>query len=344
MVRWTEATDETTHDLAEPGPGFEIESPRRRRGAVTFLLGVFTLVFLAYGVVRVLSLETLVDNALLVGAMALTPYAAAGCFLLLILTFLLKRRILALVALVVALSLGALLGPRYLSEGQPDAGGAHLRVMAANLFLGRADARAVVDLVRQQEVDILAMPELTPDAVSALDRAGLAELLPYRVFDDRPGGDGSGIAAKFPLRKVAPMPDTVLSQPSAVVDLPGWDDLELTAVHVQPPLTDEDVRVWRDELAVLPRVTPDKHVRILAGDFNATLDHAAFRTLVDRGYADAGEESGDGLDATWSSLPTGPPLTIDHIVVDSRCAVSSYNVFDVPGSDHNAIVAEVILP
>jgi hypothetical protein len=30
--------------------------------------------------------------------------------------------------------------------------------------------------------------------------------------------------------------------------------------------------------------------------------------------------------------------------VDTRCAIGSYAVFDVPGSDHNAIVSEVILP
>jgi endonuclease/exonuclease/phosphatase family metal-dependent hydrolase len=216
--------------------------------------------------------------------------------------------------------------------------------MAANLYLGQADARAIVNFVREHQVDVLTLPELTPTEVSALDDAGLAEVLPYRMFEDRPGGDGSGIAGKFPLRKVILMDETVLGQPSVVVDLPDRDDVELTAVHVQPPLYDEDVPTWRAELAGLPEATPDKRVRILAGDFNATLDHTPFRDLVDRGYADAAEETGKGFDHTWSSLPTGPPLTIDHIVVDVRCAISSYAVYDVPGSDHNAILAEVVLP
>jgi endonuclease/exonuclease/phosphatase (EEP) superfamily protein YafD len=343
MVRWTEAPEEPTYDLAEPD--FEPEPRRRRRrGFVTFLLVVPALAFLAYGVLRVFSLDNLVDNAFLIGVTTLTPYFAAGGLLLALVTALFRRRVLALVVLVIALVLGVLLGPRYLSEEQPAAGGPHLRIMAANLYLGQADPKTVVDLVRRQKVDVLALPELTPAAVSALDDAGLANLLPYRVFDDRVGGDGNGIAAKFPLRKIILMPESVLSQQSAVVDLPGRADLELTAVHVQPPLSDPNVRVWRNELGELPRATPDKRVRILAGDFNATLDHGAFRDLVDRGYADAGEEAGEGLDPTWSSLPTGPPLTIDHIVVDSRCAISSYAVFDLPGSDHNAIISEVILP
>jgi endonuclease/exonuclease/phosphatase (EEP) superfamily protein YafD len=342
MARWTEAPAEPTYDLDAPG---DVDEPRRRRrGSVTALLTVLALLFLAYGVARVISLDDLVDLAFVAGAMALTPYAIAGCLLLAVVTFVLRRRMLALLVLVVALSLGALLGPRLLSEEQPQATGTHLRIMAANLYIGRADARTIVNLVRRQQVDVLTMPELTPAEVSALDNAGLAELLPYRAFDARPGGDGTGVAANVPLRQVILMPETTLSQPSVVVDLPGRDDVELTAVHVQPPLYDEDVRTWRTELAGLPRATPGDRVRILAGDFNATFDHAAFRNLIDRGYADAAEETGYGLDATWSSPPTGPPLTIDHIVVDNRCAISSYAVYGLPGSDHNAIIAEVVLP
>jgi endonuclease/exonuclease/phosphatase (EEP) superfamily protein YafD len=359
MVRWTEAPEEYDLDESADGghgadrhrdggnDGYDggYDPPRRRRrGFVTFVLALFALAFLAYGVARVLSFDDFVDNALLVGGMAVTPYVIAGGALLAVVTFAFRRRVLALVVFVIALSLSALLGPRALSEEQPDADGAHLRIMAANLYLGHADARAIVDLVRQQQVDVLAMPELTPTEVTALDRAGLAELLPYRVFDDRPGGDGNGIAANVPLRKVILMPDTVLSQQSAVVDLPGRDDIELTAVHIQPPLSTQDVRTWRTELGELPEVTPDERVRILAGDFNATLDHAAFRDIIDHGYADAGEESGAGLTSTWSSFPTGPPLTLDHIVVDSRCAISSYAVHDLPGSDHDAIISEVVLP
>lgn len=338
MVRWSEATDEVGY---EPVDDYAEPEPRRRSGKVTFLLAVLALAILAYGVVRVLSLE---NNAFLIGAMALTPYVVAGAVMLTFVTLLLRRWFLGLAVLVVTLSLSSLLGPRFLAEEQPAANGPHLRIMAANLHLGQADARALVNLVRQHKVDVLTMPELTPTAVSALDRAGLSKLLPYHVYDARPGGDGSGIASNLPLRQIVLVDESTLSQPSAVVDLPGNEDIEVTAVHVQPPLTDADVRTWRTELADLPRSTPDKRARILAGDFNATHDHVAFRDLIDHGYADAGEETGKGMQTTWSSWPTGPPLTIDHIVTDTRCAISSYAVHDLPNSDHKAILAEVILP
>ncbi|GAB1514868.1 endonuclease/exonuclease/phosphatase family protein [Actinophytocola sp. KF-1] len=333
------ATGEVAYDPVEDIDDFE---PRRRSGKVTFLLFVLALALLGYGVVRVLSLEN--TNAFLIGAMSLTPYVVACAGVLTLLTLVLRRWVLGLAVLVMTLSLASLLGPRFLAEEQPDAKGPHLRIMSANLRLGQADAQSLVNLVRRHEVDVLAMPELTPDAVSALDSAGLAEVLPYHVYDARPGGDGSGIAANVPLRQIILVEDSSFSQPSAVVDLPGNDDLELTAVHVQPPLNDAHARTWRTELANLPKATTNERPRILAGDFNATLDHLAFRDLVDHGYADAGEEAGEGLTTTWSSWPTGPPLTLDHIVTDVRCAISSYAVFDLANSDHEAVMAEVILP
>jgi endonuclease/exonuclease/phosphatase (EEP) superfamily protein YafD len=337
MARWTEAAPQVEPVDDIPAP----EGRRRRNGKVTFLLFFLAALLIAYGVVRVLSLE---DSAFLVGAMAVTPYVVIGAVVLTLLSFVLRRWLVGLAVLVVTLSLTSLLGPRFLAEEQPAAKGPHLRIMAANLYLGHADARTLVDLVKSQQIDVLTMPELTPTAVSALDSAGLAEVLPYRVFDARPGGDGSGIASRLPLRQIVLVEDSVLSQPSAVVDLPGNDDVELTAVHVYPPLDNTSTRTWRTEMDELPKSTSDKRPRILAGDFNATWDHAAFRALVDHGYADAGEETGEGLTSTWSSWPTGPPLTLDHIVVDDRCALSSYAVFDLPNSDHDAITAEVVLP
>jgi endonuclease/exonuclease/phosphatase family metal-dependent hydrolase len=84
--------------------------------------------------------------------------------------------------------------------------------------------------------------------------------------------------------------------------------------------------------------------RILAGDFNATLDHATLRGPLDSGYADAAEQRGDGLVATWQDAGFPPPVAIDHVLVDRRVAVTDYRVFDMPGSDHHAIYAELMLP
>lgn len=338
MVRWTEATQEA---FLPDEPAEEPEAPRRRLGGrrLTTVLVLLALGFLAFAALRFAGVES---TTFLAAAMAATPYAVVAGFGLGLVTLLLGRKLVAVTVLLVAVAVATFLAPRYFAEEQPSAGGAHLRVMAANLHLGTADAKAVVELVRSQRVDVLALPELTPAAVERLDDAGLADVLPYRVFDERVGGDGSGIAARVPLRQIVLVEESSLSQPSAVVDLPGRRDIEVMAVHVLPPT--ESVSTWHAELRDLPEVAQHGRVRVLAGDFNATLDHGAFRAVLDRGYADAAEETGNGLEPTWSDLPFGPPLTIDHIVADARCAVSGYAVHDLPGSDHDAVIAELVLP
>jgi endonuclease/exonuclease/phosphatase family metal-dependent hydrolase len=102
---------------------------------------------------------------------------------------------------------------------------------------------------------------------------------------------------------------------------------------------------WRAALRALPRPGADG-LRILAGDFNGTLDHREMRRLLDAGYHDAADATGQGLRPTWPTrhgLPA-PPLTIDHVLVDPRVRVRSVRVRDIPGSDHRAVVAELVLP
>lgn len=315
--------------------------PRRGGRPLSFVLWLVSLAFLTFAVLRLWGLE---NTEWLIAAMAITPYLVGFGLFWALLTLVLRRRAAAGLVLLLTIALGTLLAPRVLSDEQPGVGGERLRVMAANLFVGRADPDTIVDLVREQKVDVLVLPELTAGAESGLDRAGLHSLLPHRVYDVGLTGEGTGIAARFPLRQIVLMDETTLSQPSVVVDLDGTEDVELTAVHVYPGVRDGGARTWQEELAMLPPPTPKERVRVLAGDFNASLDHRGFRDLIDLGYADAAEETGQAMTPTWSSWPTGPPVTIDHILVDRRAAIGSYAVFAVPGTDHSAVLSEIILP
>jgi endonuclease/exonuclease/phosphatase (EEP) superfamily protein YafD len=320
----------------------EDDAPRRRTGGrgLGFFLVVLSLVFVAFVGLRIAGIES---AEVLVAAIALTPYVAAFGLLLGLVCVLLRRRVVGFTVLLLAIALATLLVPRLLSEEQPAADGTRLRIMAINLFAGRADVATVVRIAREQKIDVLVMPEFTVQADAEFTDAGLAEQLPNRVYDQDNTGAGTAVLSRFPLSQRALMEETTLAQPSMVVDLPDFqEDIELTAVHIQPGVRTGSAGVWRRELGELPR--PAERIRILAGDFNASLDHAAFRAMLDRGYADAAEATGDGLEPTWSKWPLGPPVTIDHIVVDDRCAVGSYEVLEIPGSDHKALISEIILP
>jgi endonuclease/exonuclease/phosphatase (EEP) superfamily protein YafD len=83
---------------------------------------------------------------------------------------------------------------------------------------------------------------------------------------------------------------------------------------------------------------------VVAGDFNATLDHAAFRDVLRLGYADSAAQTGNGLIPTWGPPDRAALLTLDHVLADRACAVLGYSVQAVPGSDHRAVFAEIQLP
>jgi len=192
--------------------------------------------------------------------------------------------------------------------------------------------------------DVLAVQELTPSLARDLDAAGLADLMPERVVESQERSAGIGLYARIPLR---PGPITGrLRNPLAVATArpPGGPAVELMAVHVTPPYRHQ-VTGWRADLRSVPRATPEGRLRILAGDFNATLDHAELRDLLGSGYEDAAAEVGAGLRATWPNdrrLP--PPVTIDHVLADERAGVREFSVHPIPGTDHRAVFAELVLP
>src|SRR5918994_1445741 len=86
---------------------------------------------------------------------------------------------LGLLALVLAVAPRAIGGPDQEAEGR------ELRVMTANLRFGSGDEGALARLARDRDVDLLAIQELTFDAVAELKLAGLAGELPHAALSAR---------------------------------------------------------------------------------------------------------------------------------------------------------------
>ncbi|GAA1264168.1 endonuclease/exonuclease/phosphatase family protein [Saccharothrix xinjiangensis] len=305
------------------------------------MLVMASVVFLVAGFVRLLGVD---GTRHMVAATALTPYFTVGGAVLGVVALLLRRWGVAVVVLSLAAVLVAAVAPRAFPDSRPVGVGRDVTVMASNFLVGKADAEVVVDLVRRHRVDVLAMQELTPAMVGDLDRAGLGSVLPHRHLLDEPGGSGSGIASRYPLTARELTAPSSLRQAGALVDLPG-DDLEVVSVHPLPPVVEAGPETWQRDLAGLPERELDGPVRVLAGDFNATLDHVGLRRLLNSGYVDAADQVGAGLTPTW---PSGalwpPPVVIDHVLVDGRCPVDSFEVVDVPGTDHRAVVSRFVVP
>ncbi|MEU9888384.1 endonuclease/exonuclease/phosphatase family protein [Sphaerisporangium sp. NPDC051011] len=276
--------------------------------------------------------------------MTATPYAAAGSLLPLLLSLLSRRRAVTAVAIATSAALGLGVLPRAFGDSS-SAPGRPFTVLTVNLFFGHGDAATVVDLVRRHRPDVLNTQELTPEAVAELDAAGLKALMPFRVLEDEWSAAGSGIFSPHPLTRLDGLFQVIgHNMPAARLSLPGGPTLEIVDVHTLPPLG-RQVTQWTEGLRALPPGPAAGPFRILAGDFNASLDHAEMRKLVARGYRDAGDATGGGLTPTWPANRRLPPLiTIDHVLADRRVGIRTYRVYDVPGTDHRAVLAELSLP
>ncbi|MGB1582523.1 MAG: endonuclease/exonuclease/phosphatase family protein [Solirubrobacterales bacterium] len=310
-------------------------SIRRNWFALAFAVPWFLLAS-----IRVFALDRVFP---LVSIVAFSPLILAAVVIPLAIALLLRARYIAIAVAVFAVVLALLVLPRSVSQSQPNANGRVVTLMTANLLAGSAATDGIERIVAENDVDVLAMQEVTPIAFKVLRDRGLTQELPYFTRTTAPGVAGNVIVSRQRIRERDFGRDPNLSVwPEVIVPSLG---LIVRSVHPYPPIKPRQTGIWQDDLRNLPaaRPAPGDNLRVLLGDFNATLDHRLLRQLVARDYVDAARVTGNGLKPTWSANRL-MKLTIDHVLLDSRIEVESYKTFDLPRSDHDAVVVRVRLP
>lgn len=222
----------------------------------------------------------------------------------------------------------------------------YARLMTCNVYKGRADAREIVDLVRSEHVEVLALQETTDAFVDDLNRAGIASYLPYAQVSSSDGVYGNGLWSASPLDD--PSDDDVDSSasfmPGGTVSFNGGaTQVRFVSVHTTSP-TNDYWQQWKrslDELAKLRFDTSRRYV--FMGDFNATYDHTPFRNILGNRFSDASRQAGEGLKFSWPANVDYVPsfAGIDHIVLDSGMQAGQVRTVKVDGSDHKALLAIV---
>ncbi|WP_371494036.1 endonuclease/exonuclease/phosphatase family protein [Kitasatospora sp. NBC_00374] len=285
------------------------------------------------------------DGTVLAMPMSTMPYAVPVTLVALAALLVLRSWRTAAVAGLLAVVQLALVVPRFVPDGTSVAADVpRLRVATSNSYLGQVDAAALVRLVREQRVDVLAVEELSPGAARRLDEAGMGELMPYR---EQPNNNDTALFSRLPLTRLdSSDPAVTRAQVGAEVAVAGHK-VRVVAVHTYYPLG--DARKWArgfDGLKAAARA--DTRNSVLLGDFNATLDHAPMRSLLDTGLTDTHAELGRGGSPTWpehnADFPYLPPvIQIDHVLHGDALTAVDVSEHTVHGSDHRAVVAELAL-
>ncbi|MCT7658273.1 endonuclease/exonuclease/phosphatase family protein [Mycobacterium deserti] len=286
----------------------------------------------------------IVNRALIVTA-ALAPYLMVGAPVAMIVFAFLRRWVAAVVAVVLTVAAAAVQAPLFVGEEAPS--GVAVRFVSANLRYGHADPVAVTELAREN-ADMLAVQELTPEAAQRLSAAGLDREFPHQALRAREGPAGVGIWSRFPIVNSEADEGFWLGLLTARVRVPDVpDDVTVVTTHMSAPWP-EPIAGWRDDMARLASAlrgiaAESKGAVLVAGDLNSTTDMREFRRLLREGYRDAAEQAGAGLTRTHPADIAVPPVfPIDHVLVRGGTATSVRTPL-IGGSDHRALVADVIL-
>jgi endonuclease/exonuclease/phosphatase (EEP) superfamily protein YafD len=258
-----------------------------------------------------------------------------------------RRWVLTLLAASLCVVMIGIQLPRYFGAKASEMPAAGVRVMTANLGMGRADPLAIAALARAS-ADVLVVQEMTSEAATGLTSAGIDDTFPYRVIDPRAMASGVGVWSRYPIVESRAVDGFSLPMLSARLRLPGVVlDPTVVAVHFAAPWP-QSIGAWRQDMgrfpAVMQQLGRNPGAVIVAGDLNATLDMLPFRRLLSEGYRDAAEQAGAGLTRTYPNRRWRPALLgIDHVLVHD-CAVASARTIALPGSDHRGLIATVDVP
>ncbi|MBP0458606.1 endonuclease/exonuclease/phosphatase family protein, partial [Streptomyces montanisoli] len=221
---------------------------------------------------------------------------------------------------------------------------AHVSVLTSNVEFGQATP-ALIDEVRRETAQgrgpgIVFVEECSLRCSALLDERLPPAIYPYRDVVRQDGSKGSAILSVYPLRNTAGIPST-MAMPGAVARI-GGRAVRLQLAHPLPPIPGQ-VAAWRTELgrirAYAAESGHDGTPGIVAGDFNATRDHAAFRDLLAAGnLRDSALYGGAAHTPSWPHAAPRPlGVQIDHVLVSREFQVRDARFIDLSGTDHRAL-------
>ncbi|MFJ6517629.1 endonuclease/exonuclease/phosphatase family protein [Streptomyces filamentosus] len=324
-----------------PPPTPPSHRPRRRSRALAWAAGLLLVVPAAVAGCRALGTDGVTPFPQL---LSFLPWLTVPAGLGLLLAGAARHRVLAfLAATVLTATAWASLPYTPLLAVTHGAPLARIRVVAANVEFGQATG-SLIALARRERPQLLYVSECDPACGRALT-AALSGLLPHRVSVDAEGSAGSVLLSAFPLRDRSVVPST-MGMPGATADIAGRA-VRLQLAHPMPPLPGQ-VRLWRDELGRLRDAVaarPPDEVPLVAGDFNASQDHAAFRSVVAAGpLLDAARTTDSSRAPTWPMEgPLPPYVQIDHVLTGPDLTATAVRFPPLPGSDHRAVLADLDL-
>ena len=230
--------------------------------------------------------------------------------------------------------------------GSTGAAVTELTVLAANVLVGRADTGALATVLERERPDLVSLPEAGPDYRDKL--LPLVAELGYQAWASTAPGtsDGEGVVLLAAARMGALTVTSGREMRHRYLRATGGalGRRSFFAVHPEAPMGPMRTARWESDIAHIARWCAESPGPIVAGDFNATADNAAFRAVLRR-CRSAADGTGKGLVGTFpAGVPTWCGIQIDHVLVPEEARTTRFEVLPIAGSDHRAVLAGISLP
>ncbi|WP_414719298.1 endonuclease/exonuclease/phosphatase family protein [Streptomyces sp.] len=225
-----------------------------------------------------------------------------------------------------------------LTDDPPGPVVARVTVLASNIEFGNA-TEGLLATIRREKPDLVFVEECDSTCSDALAARVSRTDYPYRNVVEGYSASGSAILSKYPLR-AAPGIDSELAMPGSVAVVAGHP-VNVQLAHPLPPKPGT-IDGWRRDLGRVRSYASGVkgEPTLVAGDFNASQDHAAFRHILDAGQLrDSATLVGADRTPSWPTAVRRPlGAQIDHVLVSEDFSVRSARFLDLKDTDHRALL------
>jgi endonuclease/exonuclease/phosphatase (EEP) superfamily protein YafD len=277
-------------------------------------------------------------------------YAALGLigFVLLLAV---RAPVWALIALAVAVSNGMAAAPALMTypvslprvAGDATSGDpVRLRIVSINVFFANGEHGRVLDFIRRERPDAVALMEMNPGWRAAL--APLQKDYPFHYQTIGNGGRGLTFWSRLPIKDASVLPLGVRSEPAIQATLQVQErQVRVFAVHTTWPLAPNSAARRNAQLEKLAdQARAVTLPLVVVGDLNITPFSPHFQQLLKAGGLHSGAD-GFGWQPTWPAFMPPAGIQIDHALVNSRVTVEHFTAGASIGSDHRPIVVDLVL-
>lgn len=225
---------------------------------------------------------------------------------------------------------------------------AAVRVVSINALGPNRRPEEFAARVTALATDVLVVVEASGTILDHLEAAELQRRHRHALIERRPRWGGCGIWSRHPLTLIE-AGDAGHAYIAAAVEIPGAGPLAVVAVHTYAPAKPGSGPRWIESFDVLDgvigRLRASGHRVVAAGDYNATMGHRPLRRLLaSQGLRDAHLVTGRGLARSWPEVRWFPAVAlIDRVLVSDGIAVRSVREQAMPGSDHRALLADLVV-